>query len=103
MGDLSELFAALAGEHWSVALLAVALLVATAVNERTSGLGAEQLRQLEAERPRLAGLIYLCRGGGVVLHWLARGVLLLVAPGLARSWLGAGGGAGADAGGGGAS
>jgi hypothetical protein len=88
--EIADVVSALAAHPLSVGLLAVVLLVSTAVNERTASMGEQQLAQLERERPRVAGLLYLCRGLAPVVHWLLRGVLLVLAPSLAAKVFGAG-------------
>lgn len=77
---LSMVSALAAGHPGLIGGLAIALLLTSAANAATSGYTPEKLTALEAERPRLAGAIYLLRGAGLVAHWVLRGLALLIAP-----------------------
>lgn len=78
----AQLAAFAAAHPYLLLALAGALLVTSAVNATTNKISEEQLRAMERDQPRHAGAIWLMRGAGGVLHWIARGLVLLVAPSL---------------------
>ena len=80
---MEQQLAAFAAAHpYLLLVLAGALLVTSAINATTNKISEEQLRAMERDQPRQAGLIWLTRGAGGILHWIARGIVLLVAPSL---------------------
>lgn len=80
---MEQQLAAFAAAHpYLLLVLAGALLVTSAVNATTAKISEEQLRAMERDEPRKAGGVWLMRGIGLVLHQIARGVVLLVAPSL---------------------
>lgn len=80
---MEQQLAAFAAAHpYLLLVLAGALVLTSAVNAATNRISEEQLRALERDAPRQAGAIWLFRGAGGVVHWIARGLVLLVAPSL---------------------
>lgn len=78
----AQLAAFAAAHPYLLLVLAGALVITSAVNAATNRISEEQLRAMERDAPRSAGAVWLFRGAGGVVHWIARGVVLLVAPSL---------------------